>query len=175
MVKLATTTSKLSAKLNHEPSPFEIAEAMETTVAEVLKLQLHNQLQPTSLSAPSALEGEREVGETIPDPVDGFERVNQSIDDKNYLTKVFGHKQLSLQEKYILSFRLGFELEELMGTSIETRAGTVKYEDLLDHLNSAKGTTLEDASLYLGVTRERIRQIEKKGLEKIREAYQRGK
>lgn len=173
LIKLSVITRKLTVKLDREPNAFEIAEEMGTSAEEVIKLQSHNNKQPVSLNAPiEGIDEKVEFGDSLEDREITMDRALQEAEDAQYISKIFSHKQLDLREKYILSFRLGLEVDELKGTSIEVANGSaLTYEQLLDHILSDNTITLEDAGNYFGVTRERIRQIEASGLKKIRDAY----
>jgi len=174
IIKLAQATSKLSNKLNRDPNPFELAEELEMTVSEVTKLQSLNQLDPSSLNQQAAEDSETEVGDLVEDPRNEIEERSQEREKKEYITKIFSMGTLSVKEKYVLSARMGVEVDLLKGTSIELPDGRVlSYEEMLGSILGSDYMTLEDISLYFGVTRERIRQVERDGLKKIREAYHR--
>ncbi|OVE78713.1 hypothetical protein BVY00_02165, partial [bacterium G20] len=113
----------------------------------------------------------------VADPKDEVEEATQAAEDAAVIEDLFAKKRgLTPKEKYVLSFRLGFVVDSLRGTEIDFGDGTVlPYEDIIEQMSDteAKGYTLEEAGQLFGLTRERIRQIEKKGMDKIRNTYQR--
>jgi|GEM_PF-750081 len=98
-------------------------------------------LQPTSLNIPIGEDGQTELGELIPDDTD--ESVSDVIeyeDLRRNLKEVLD--TLSDREKNVLILRFG--------------------------LDDGRPRTLEEIGGKMGVTRERIRQIEEKALKKLR-------
>lgn len=98
-------------------------------------------LQPTSLNIPIGEDGQTELGELIPDDTD--ESVSDVIEYKDLrrnLKEVLD--TLSDREKNVLILRFG--------------------------LDDGRPRTLEEIGGKMGVTRERIRQIEEKALKKLR-------
>ena len=131
---------RLYQKDGREPRPTELAERLGVPVARVEQV-LSLATQPTSLDAPVGEDGDATLGDLIkaPDAVDP-----QAVAEVSALQKIVGEAlaTLSPREQRILRMRFGI-------------GGA-------DH-------TLEEIGKEFGVTRERIRQIEAKALEKLRE------
>jgi RNA polymerase primary sigma factor len=124
-----------------DPSPADIAARMGIPVARVEQV-LSMVQEPTSLDVPVGEDGDATLGDLIkaPDAIDP-----QAIAEASALQRIVREAlaDLTPREQRILSMRFG-----IGGTS--------------DH-------TLEEIGQEFGVTRERIRQIEAKALEKLRE------
>ncbi|MBI2591909.1 sigma-70 family RNA polymerase sigma factor [Candidatus Saccharibacteria bacterium] len=185
LIQFSRTVRELTSELDRDPNPWEIAYKFGEPVSEVLKLQHYTQLEPASLNALLEDADKRRSGggisntegiDQIADPANPMEEAEQEADDAAFIEHIFSSERLTLKEKYVLSFRLGFEVESLKDTVLDFGDGTVlPYEDILEQMSDteAKGYTLEEGGQLFGVTRERIRQIEKKALEKVRTRYQR--
>jgi len=122
------------------PSPADIAARIGLPIARVEQV-LSMVQEPTSLDAPVGEDGDATLGDLIkaPDTVDP-----QTAAEASALQKIVGEAlaDLTPREQRILRMRFG------IGTT--------------DH-------TLEEIGKEFGVTRERIRQIEAKALEKLRD------
>ena len=138
--KVLRERRRLYQKDGREPRPAELAERLGVPVARVEQV-LSLAAQPTSLDAPVGEDGDATLGDLIkaPDAVDP-----QAAAEASALQKIVGEAlaTLSPREQCILRMRFGI-------------GGA-------DH-------TLEEIGKEFGVTRERIRQIEAKALEKLRE------
>jgi RNA polymerase primary sigma factor len=131
---------KLMQELGREPTPEEIAKAMEVDVSKVREIIKVSQ-EPTSLETPVGDEDDSHLGDfiqdtTAPSPYDATSR--QLL--KEHMEEVLS--TLSDREKKVLIMRFGLE--------------------------NGKPKTLEEVGREFGVTRERIRQIEAKALRKLR-------
>ena len=124
-----------------DPSPADIAARMGVPVARVEQV-LSMVQEPTSLDAPVGEDGDATLSDLIraPDAVDP-----QAAAEASALQRIVGEalSDLTPREQRILRMRFGI-------------GGTT------DH-------TLEEIGKEFGVTRERIRQIEAKALEKLRD------
>jgi RNA polymerase primary sigma factor len=130
---------RLSQELGREPTSEEVAEALEIPVAKVRTI-LKASRQPLSLEGPVG-EGDSCLGHFIPDTC--------------------SETPADLAAKQVLKEHLAAVLCEL--NERERRVVVLRYglEGLQPH-------TLEEVGHALGVTRERVRQIESKALEKLR-------
>ncbi len=142
--KYAQAERSLVQELGREPTPEEIASEMGIEVSKVLQLQKISQ-ETVSIDTAVGDEGDDEdsrLGDFIVD-----EQTTMPADSagrqllREYVTEVL--KDLDPREQKILKMRFGLE-------------------DGVQH-------TLEDVGKEFGVTRERIRQIEAKALERIRD------
>jgi len=139
--KYTQVKRRLLQELGREPYPEEIAAEMGESVEKIKQIQTINQ-ETLSLEAPV---GDDEEDATLSEFIEDEKAVIPSKEAarrllKDQLKEIL--KELNPRERKILNMRFGLE-------------------DGVTH-------TLEEVGKVFGVTRERIRQIEAKALEKIR-------
>ena len=132
---------ELSQKLDHEPTPEEIANALDRPVEEVRKMLKLNE-KITSVDTPVAGSSEKQLLDVIADEKElGPETELQDEDIRQHL--VVWLNELNPKQREVLARRFG-----LLG-----------YEP----------STLEDVGHEIGLTRERVRQIQVEALRRLRE------
>lgn len=132
---------ELSQKLDHEPTAEEIATALDKPVAEVRKMLKLNE-KITSVDTPVAGSTEKQLLDVIADEKElGPELELQDADIRRHL--VIWLEELNPKQREVLARRFG-----LLG-----------YEP----------STLEDVGHEIGLTRERVRQIQVEALRRLRE------
>ena len=131
---------ELTQKLDHEPSAEEIAELLDRPLADVKKMLSLNE-RVTSIDSPIGPDSEKSLVETIPD---------QHVSDPAFLL------QDSDMRSSINSWLL--ELSEKQREVISRRFGLLGHES----------STLEQVGLEIGLTRERVRQIQVEALKRLR-------
>ena len=132
---------ELSQKLDHEPTPEEIASALDRPVDEVRKMLKLNE-KITSVDTPVAGASEKQLLDVIADEKElGPETELQDEDIRQHL--VVWLNELNPKQREVLARRFG-----LLG-----------YEP----------STLEDVGHEIGLTRERVRQIQVEALRRLRE------
>ncbi|MDR6985256.1 RNA polymerase nonessential primary-like sigma factor [Rheinheimera pacifica] len=132
---------ELSQKLDHEPTPEEIASALDRPVEEVRKMLKLNE-KITSVDTPVAGSSEKQLLDVIADEKElGPETELQDEDIRQHL--VVWLNELNPKQREVLARRFG-----LLG-----------YEP----------STLEDVGHEIGLTRERVRQIQVEALRRLRE------
>jgi RNA polymerase primary sigma factor len=138
--KVVRVSRRLLQELGREPTYEEIADEMALTPEKVREIVKLSQT-PLSLEMPIGVEDEAHLGDFV--------------EDKEATSPV---------EAALVSI-LRIEVEDILGTltARERRVLTLRF-GLIDGLDR----TLEDVGQRLGVTRERIRQIENKALRKLR-------
>ncbi len=145
--KLRQTSRSLWHQLGREPTPDEIGTDMGLSAAKVRSLQRFV-LQPISLEAPIGSEDDRHLKDVLQDP-DALSPTDVALanDRRTKLSEAL--KELTPREERVLRLRfgLGFESEH----------------------------TLEEIGRSFDVTRERIRQIEAKGIRTLRQSHRTGK
>jgi len=143
ITRMKSATRNLMAQLNREPTIKEVADALEVDVAAVRRLTV---LLKKTYSI------EQPMGESyyhLSDTIEDTSAVSQEtlFEDLNKYEQAFKWLDtLSSEEKTILTLRFG--------------------------LDDNEPQTLDIIGKIFGVTRERIRQIEKKALEKIRNSME---
>lgn len=134
------TNRVLTQKLGREPTPGEVAEELGKDVNDIVRL-LDLSDRVTSLDLPMGSESDKPVMEILADDV--FAEPDEQLQDETVLTMV---------ESW-----LG-ELDEKQREVIVRRFGLHGYE----------AATLEQVGQELGVTRERVRQIQMDALKRLR-------
>lgn len=140
MNRVNRTSRRLLQEYGREPTPEEIAEAMNLPVERVLEISKISQ-EPVSLETPIGEEEDSHLGDFIQDehiPVPADEAAHTLL--REQIEKVMD--TLSEREQKVLALRFGLE--------------------------DGKPHTLEEVGREFQVTRERIRQIEAKALRKLR-------
>ena len=137
------TVAKLEDKLNRQPTTNEIAKEMGLTISQVTNL---NKLQTDTVSI-NTLIGDKDT--ELENFIPAFEKTPEDIViNKTLRTQIWkelDNCNLKAREKNVLKLRTGY----------------------ID----GEPKTLEQISKEYGITRERVRQIEAKALEKIRKSY----
>lgn len=132
---------ELSQKLDHEPSPQEIADLLERPVENVKKMLSLNE-RISSVDAPMSTESEKSILESVADSSQADPcKVLQESDLLTSMDKWLD--DLSIKHREVLTRRFG-----LRGHPVGT---------------------LEDVGREIGLTRERVRQIQVEGLAKLKE------
>jgi RNA polymerase primary sigma factor len=138
--KLSRVSRYLVQELGREPTPEEIAEKMDQPVDKVRRIFKIAQ-QPISLETPIGEDGDSHFGDFIPD-----EDATSPIDATAYRL---------MQEK----------IEEILNTLTEREQKVLR---LRFGIGGGFSRTLEEVGTIFNVTRERVRQIETKALNKLR-------
>ncbi|MFF4772844.1 RNA polymerase sigma factor [Microtetraspora fusca] len=138
--KLSRVERDMHQRLGREPSPEELAVELDKTPDQIEEL-LRTSRQPISLDSTIGEDGETRIGDLIED-VDSPEA--SEVVDRQLLAEqlkgVLGN--LTPREAKIMALRFG--------------------------LADGKPHTLDEIGKFLGLTRERIRQLEKESLSKLR-------
>nr|ABP51953.1 RpoS [Vibrio alginolyticus] len=135
------TARELSQKLDHEPTAEEIAAQLDIPVEDVSKMLRLNE-RISSVDTPIGGDGEKALLDIIPDANNSDPEVSTQDDDiKSSL--IHWLEELNPKQKEVLARRFG-----LLG-----------YEP----------STLEEVGREIGLTRERVRQIQVEGLRRLRE------
>jgi RNA polymerase primary sigma factor len=142
--KLARVQNQLNQKLDHEPEIDELALELGISAEKVREVIKFSQ-EPTSLEKPIGEKGDSLLGDFIPDH-DSVSPADQAIMSMLKEQLLEAMDELTPREKKVLQLRFGLE-------------------DGHPH-------TLEEVGKAFNVTRERIRQIEAKALQKMRQNKQ---
>ncbi|MCR9366840.1 RNA polymerase sigma factor RpoS [Vibrio antiquarius] len=135
------TARELSQKLDHEPTAEEIAAQLDIPVEDVSKMLRLNE-RISSVDTPIGGDGEKALLDIIPDANNSDPELSTQDDDiKSSL--IHWLEELNPKQKEVLARRFG-----LLG-----------YEP----------STLEEVGREIGLTRERVRQIQVEGLRRLRE------
>ncbi|WP_448568643.1 RNA polymerase sigma factor RpoS [Thalassotalea ganghwensis] len=135
------TARELIQKLDHEPTAEDIAQELDVPVADVSKMLRLNE-RISSVDTPFGAESDKVLLDVIPDEKgSGPESDLQDDDIKNNI--VHWLNELNSKQREVLARRFG-----LLG-----------YE----------AATLEDVGVEIGLTRERVRQIQVEALKRLRD------
>ncbi len=137
------TARELSHKLDHEPSAEEIAEQLDKPVDDVSRMLRLNE-RITSVDTPLGGDSEKRCWIFWPMRRERPEDTTQDDDMKQSIVKWL------------------FELNAKQREVLARRFGLLGYE----------AATLEDVGREIGLTRERVRQIQVEGLRRLREILQ---
>ncbi|MBX6381367.1 MAG: RNA polymerase sigma factor [Microbispora sp.] len=138
--KLSRVERDMHQRLGREPTPEELAVELDKTPDQIEEL-LRTSRQPISLDSTIGEDGETRIGDLIED-VDSPE-ASEVVDRQLLAEQLKGVlNNLSPREAKIMSLRFG--------------------------LADGKPHTLDEIGKHLGLTRERIRQLEKESLSKLR-------
>ncbi len=138
--KLIRVSRQLLQELGREPSPEEVAKAMDVSVERVREIMKIAQ-EPVSLETPIGEEEDSHLGDFI--------------EDQDAPAPAEAASFMLLKE----------QLEEVLETLTPREEKVLRLRFGLD---DGRARTLEEVGQYFGVTRERIRQIEAKALRKLR-------
>jgi len=145
MNKLWRAQKQLTQELGREPTPEELADEMHMPVSRINSL-LKMAQQPVSLHAPVGDDGDVSVGDFIED---------KSAENPSDVTSYS-----------LLKEKLGDVLTTL--TERERKILEMRFG-----LNGTEKMTLEMVGKKLKLSRERVRQLEERGLSRLRRAAQR--
>jgi len=141
IAKWKKTHAELSHALKRSPTDEEIAKKMRISKAKMKQISYWMTTQTSSLEAPIGEEGESQVLDLLEDEaaVSPDEQIDHFL-DKERVDSLLG--LMNAREKEVLDMRFG--------------------------LADGKSYTLADVAKKLGVSRERVRQIEEEALSKLR-------
>ncbi len=144
IARLRRTALQMQETLGREPTNEELAEAMGLPVRKIAHLKTVS-VRPSSLDAPVGDDDRTELGELVCDENEPtpFENLRGKTTSQDISTIV---SNLEPRETEILRLRFG--------------------------LDGERPKTLEEVGQFLGVTRERVRQLQNTALSKMRKALQ---
>lgn len=145
--KLMRARAHLLQKFGRDPTAQEISEAIEIGVERVEEILKLSRL-PVSLEAPLGEESDSCIGDFIEE------------------------QNLAAPEELALSQVMKAQVEEALGTLTDRESRVLR---LRFGMEGGRPHTLEEVGREFGVTRERIRQIEAKALQKMRMPSRSGK
>ena len=141
LFRMRRTNEQLTHKLGRRPTPGELAKKLDVS-EKTVRYWLEVSQRPSSLDVPLGDEGRESLGDTITDTQakSPFDELN----DQQLLEEMSEYlQQLGPREQLILKHRFGLE-------GIEPES-------------------LEEVGRHLGVTRERVRQLQNQALAALRE------
>jgi len=131
---------KLAQTLDREPSPEDVADLLDQPIEEVKRMLGLNE-RVTSVDTPSRDESDKSLLDSIPD--------EQNLDPSLLLQNSDVQKHIDLWLN---------QLSDKQRAVVERRFG----------LHGSEVATLEDIGSELGVTRERVRQIQIEAIKRLR-------
>lgn len=142
MKKVQKVSKELLQELGREPLPKEIAAKIPGKTEDDIKNILSYLQSPVSLETPVGEEGENSLGDMVEDRTEATpEEAMNTLVQKEEVSELL--ESLSDRERQVIKLRYGLE--------------------------DGKTHTLEEIGSILSVTRERVRQIEARAMEKLRE------
>lgn len=142
MKKVQKVSKELLQELGREPLPKEIAAMIPGKTEDDIKNILSYLQSPVSLETPVGEEGENSLGDMVEDRTEATpEEAMNTLVQKEEVSELL--ESLSDRERQVIKLRYGLE--------------------------DGKTHTLEEIGSILSVTRERVRQIEARAMEKLRE------
>jgi RNA polymerase primary sigma factor len=140
MAKYKKTTESLRQELNREPGRAEVAKKLKMSVDKVGEIELWSQ-KKSSFEAPVGEDGDSQLGDFIKseDYADTTVTVDQML-NRERLNQLLS--SVAEREKMVLNLRFG--------------------------ITNGKPHTLAEVAKTLGVSRERVRQIEQEAIKKLR-------
>jgi len=143
--KMNRVASQMSEELGREPTDDELAEELGLSPRSVSQLKMAS-IRPASLNAPI------------------------NVDDSTELGDLVGDEDARTPFEFLRDRNLRDELPDLLAI-LDPRERTIIFQRF--GLDGARPKTLEEVGKKLGVTRERIRQIQNIALMKLRRALSR--
>ena len=137
--KVTANREKLAYELGREPSDDELAKSLGISVQR-LKEVTTSINDPISLQTPVGEEDDESIESFVPDETHSIEEDYYKIELKDLFSDIFS--TLSPREQKVIKLRFGIDNDKIL--------------------------TLEEVGNVLGVTRERVRQIESKVLRKLK-------
>ncbi len=132
---------QLAQKLDHDPTPEEISEVLDKPVEDVKRMLSLNE-RVTSVDVPLGRDADKSVLDSIPD--DNNIDPSDLLQDSNLKTNISAWlSKLSDKQREVVERRFGLHGHDV--------------------------STLEDVGNQIGVTRERVRQIQIEALRRMRE------
>jgi RNA polymerase primary sigma factor len=141
LYRLRRAREKLSAQLHRRPTEHELAEQMGVSPGEIRRL-LRSQRSVLSLNMPVGEEGDNELGDIVPDR------------DAPTMEETYAHYELRQKVHDMMAARLPPREQQVL----RMRFG----------LDGGQTRTLAQIAEVLGITRERVRQIESRALRRLR-------
>ncbi len=141
MKRVQKAAKELQQTLGRDATPAEIAQKLGNQTEDDVKNILSYLQNPVSLETPVGEDGENSLGDMV--------------EDRNEATPEEAMNALAEQE----------EVKELLGSLSDREQQVIR---LRYGLGDEKTHTLEEIGEILGVTRERVRQIESRAMEKLR-------
>jgi len=145
--RLSATRQRLFQEFGRKPSNEELSQSMGITTTEVSELLDAMSLEPVSLEMP--------IGE-----------------DDDQLSDCIEDQSIQRPEDEAAEVMLSEEIRSVLSTLPERERRVIELRFGLDNGN---GRTLEEVSTELGITRERVRQIELKALKILRDPHNKAK
>jgi RNA polymerase primary sigma factor len=165
----------IKAELGDNPTIEELSEAMRLKESDILLLLSFGPDNIASLDEPLSY-GDITYSHTVTHDrlTDPPESEVDQIGNRDLINKMLADPKLNLtdQEKIVLSLRYSIYIEAFEGVVIDIpHHGKLSYGDIMSRFSLAEGIILDDLGGLIGLSRERVRQIEHKAFNKIRGKY----
>ena len=175
LFKILREEERFESSFDRKPTQEELEKLLpEMSKERIKQVKFVNNyvMYPSSLSTPIGEDGDNELGDFLPDTNESIE----SVAEKNELKRYFKNflSIVVIKERLIIILRNGLKISEYMSYEEfeyilkDTQKNVDDIKTLYIQLNSdPRVYTLEEVGKIFGVTRERIRQVESKGMKKL--------
>lgn len=170
----------LSAELGREASDNEVAAALSVTperirfldVAGAPEIDTLNRRRRQRRSANDDA-NEIEVGDTIENTNDPLVAILKDVDLSDEATSLFFGTEMDDRVRIVLALRYGLRFPLLMQLKVELRGKQHPwtFDRIVNELALDGSMTLQQIADLLPITRERVRQLEERGLRAIRRRW----
>lgn len=173
-LKLQKHRRTLTSNLERDPTPEELAEYTGVRLQTVKLCNEFGALYLPSLDAP--IDDDTTLGDLLPDKSESITAMVQGVSDRQELDQLFGSARLRDTEKLILCLRFGTYNNIPDTLDIRHKTGKeLNYQEFAARQITSDGITLQEIADFLGLSRERIRQIETTALRAARNILQQSK
>jgi RNA polymerase sigma factor (sigma-70 family) len=166
--KLNASVEILEKQLGRKPDDHEV-ESYTGLRHEEVALIRESAIAVGSLDEPIRSSENLSLGTTIPDKTDHIEAATESMDQDDFLSGLIETTtDLTIKEKFVLSLRYCRLIESLKRESIKTKTGLLEYEAAISLVGQTQLTSFKEVGKLLGLSGQRIEQIERVAFIKIR-------
>lgn len=165
-VKAVSQVKKLSNELERRLTDEEVEKVTGMNIAKFNDLVRRGYPE---LPSTNALLGDdkdaRTLESLLADPTTDMNRDIEEFSNREELKQILSNSRLDSREKFIIGLRNGIDPEVLGPLEVTLKGGTtISYAQAANAMLTDNGLTLEDLGDMLGITRERIRQIQSNGM-----------
>ncbi|HSH18515.1 MAG TPA: sigma-70 family RNA polymerase sigma factor [Candidatus Saccharimonadales bacterium] len=172
-VGLMRDINSLTTTLEREPTEAEISRYTHIPIKKLRLLRRAGATHLHSLEKPlftsNSGEESMSLADILPDREHTTDRFTEILSAEVEVRRLFASPQLTAREKLILGLRFGTFSTLPTNLRVERPTGRrIDYVKRIGRIATTDGLTLDKIGTILGITRERVRQVEKDALKKAR-------